>query len=146
MNLDWQEQASAEQKVFFSTLDSNEDDNIKAALKESIEKATDFLHLNIHDDSMYFMFGWDDSNSTLTLSVIDETKSKQSEYVVKCCFSALAQELASEPDSSKQAKIQDQAESIRFLAKDYLTTCRSFHQYSLVAAYYRESWKKNDLL
>ncbi len=145
MNLDWEEKTVGEHLIHAAVVDSAEENSLKEGLGECVEKATSFLHLNIHDDSMYFMLGWDKTTSTLKISVVDETKSTGSQYVVTCCFSALAQELLADSEGAG-AKADDQANAIRYWIKDYLTTCSSYYQYSLVASFYTESWKKADLL
>lgn len=145
MNLDWEEKTVGEHLIFAAVVDSAEESNLKEGLGECVEKATSFLHLNIHDDSMYFMLGWDKTTSTLKITVVDETKSKESQYVVTCCFSALAQALLSDSEGA-EAKADEQTDSIRYWIKDYLTTCSSYYQYSLVATFYTESRNMGDLL
>lgn len=145
MNLDWEEKTVGEHLIFAAVVDSAEEGRVKEGLGECVEKATSFLHLNIHDDSMYFMLGWDKTTSTLKITVVDETKSTGSQYVVICCFSALAQALLSDSEGAAE-KADDLANSIRYWIKDYLTTCSSYYQYSLVASFYTVSWKKSDLL
>jgi len=123
---------SDEHVVHRSTVESSSEQEIQRAIDASIEKACELLENNIRDDSRYLLFGWDAGASTLTIVVTDDDKVHDSRDVVQCHFATGDQPL--------------DVEDIQFWIKDYLTTCAPYLQYSLIAAFHRESRENCTLL
>lgn len=112
--------------VFFSECHESNDEAVKVALGECIEKSIALLKKNITDDSMFLLFEWNTSRSALTVVLTDDTKTTDSPYVVACIFSSI----------DKQIQADDYAEQVRYWLRDYFTTCSSFMRFSLVAAFH----------
>jgi len=132
---------------YIATFNEHSDQLVAKAVQESIEKAVSFLPDNVADESRYFLFEWDITHSALTIVVTDDTKINDAKFVVKCCMSALDQEINSiESDSAKKEKVLEHSDFIKYKIKDYLTTCSSFMQFSLVAVFHNKTREKVELL
>lgn len=110
--------------IHHSSFAGTSDEDVQHAINTCIDKACDLLDKSIQENSRYFLFGWDNASSTLTILVTDETKAHDSPDVVKCDFSGTQ---------------QLDPEDIQYWIKDYLTTCAPFLRYSLIAAFHQES-------
>lgn len=154
MSLNWSESKAENSPNVINTLHSAEliqghnsfvdDGIIKAALNECIEKASSFLKKNILDDSMFLLFEWDVAHSVLTVVVTDESRTRDSEHVVKCTFSGIAN--SGSDNSGTDSATEEYAEQIKLWIKDYLTTCDSFHCYSLIALFHSDTRESCGLL
>lgn len=96
---------------------------MKSAIEQCIEKACSLLASNIQDDSLYLLFEWFADTATLKVLVTDSSKTQDAPQVIRCQFIRL----------ENDAEI---AERVQYWIRDYLTTCASFMQYSLVAAFH----------
>ena len=105
---------------------------IKQAIGEAIEKASSLLDANIDDESLFLMFEWDETQPCLTIAVTDDTKAKTSPDVVRCSFATLDE--------------QYDTQQIQLLVKDYLSTCKQFLRFSLVAMFNTGSRENCELL
>jgi len=120
---------------------------VAEAVQVCIEKAVSFLPDNVADESRYFLFEWDIEQSTLTIVVTDDTKKSDAKFVVKCSMSALKEEINSiEPGLAIKEKKLEYSDFIKYEIKDYLTTCSSFMQFSLVAVFHNKTRDKVELL
>ncbi len=153
MNLSWSQRNDVsrfdvtgsdkrEYVVHFSECAGRDDEQIRGALNICVEKAISLLSINIHDDSMFLVFHWEAVLSELTVVVTNESKICDSKHAVKCLFSGL--------DSERLERLvqtgDEYAQQIKYWIKDYLTTCNSFLNYSLVAMFYSESRDACELL
>ncbi len=112
--------------------DGSSDALIKQAIAQTIEKASALLDRNIDDQSLFMMFEWDAQSESLTIAVSDDTKKKTSSDLVRCCFVKL--------DSKYDTQ------QVKLLSKDYLSTCKQFLRYSLVAMFHTGSREHCELL
>ena len=122
--------------------EGNSDRDAQQAINACVDKACALLEQNIREDSRYLLFEWDVENSTLTIVVTDDSKQSDSRDIVKCHFSAIDQRLNpadADPHSEWQSDLSEFADDIQFWIRDYLTTCTQFLNYSLIAAFHRES-------
>ncbi|GAA0787005.1 hypothetical protein [Marinobacterium sediminicola] len=108
-----------------------EDNAVKDDLEETLAQAITFLNANVKNESLFFMVEWDAASSTLTLSVTDAQKEQDAADVVTCRFAELQQQLEAEGE----AALDVVSSKIAFWAKDFLSTCTPFMNYSLVAVY-----------
>lgn len=151
---DWKEQTvsanlhSKQDQIEYSTsLNGYSDEEIKMALKATIEKAVTCLPKNIEDNSRYFLFEWQTESSSLTIVVTDDTKKNDSLYRVTCKMTALNHTLSKrELASSTEDKIEAYSDFVKYFVKDYLTTCSSFMQFSLVAIFHNKHRDQTQLL
>ncbi|VUD69059.1 hypothetical protein TDB9533_04423 [Thalassocella blandensis] len=160
MSLIWQEHKKVnpfeaavgdltERVVFLAECNEINDDPVKLAISECIDKSVELLYKNITDTSLYYLCEWDVVYSMLTIVVTDEPKENDSQYVVKCCFNALDvkfQEIQSSSEDNWEATVSQYADNLRSWIKDYLTTCPGFMNYSLVAAFHSEDRSASKIL
>ncbi|WP_054112562.1 hypothetical protein [Marinagarivorans algicola] len=106
---------------------------LKLAIEQCIEKACSLLVSNIQNDSLYLLFEWFPDVATLSVVVTDSSKMQDAPYVIECQFTL----------SDNNA---DMSEQIQYWIRDYLTTCASFMQYSLVAAFHSQGREHSVLL
>lgn len=146
MKLDWQttpnsdpfntsndnQKGEARYTLHSLQVDDCSQDNITQALASAIETASALLDSNIDDESLFLFFEWDNASSTLTIAVTDDTKQKTSPDVVRCTFATLSE--------------QQNAQQIQLLIKDYLSTCKQFLRFSLVAMFHTGSREHCELL
>ncbi|PCK07540.1 MAG: hypothetical protein COA42_13860 [Alteromonadaceae bacterium] len=132
MLLSWKETESigecSEGIIHKSEYNGLEEAGVKLALGECVEKSTSFLHLNINDESLYLLFEWCVLSSVLTIVVTDSKKQSDSPHVVQCSFNEI------------------ETENVQYWLRDYITTCQSFMNYSLVAAFHCKSRAESTLL
>lgn len=123
---------------------SNND--VKLAFEACAQKAVGLLSENIQDESLYLMFEWSPSNSTLTVVLTDATKQHDAPQKVTGIFSALNFKLnqLTQPEHAEQ--ILAYTELIQFWLYDYLTTCTEFFRYSLVTIFHSSSREESKLL
>lgn len=147
MNLNWKENKGAnslassasEHVSHYSECTEISEDNIKAAIALCVEKAVSLLEVNAKDESMYLMFEWNTTDSELTIVVTDQTKQRDSDNIVQCHFSALNKTMSLDNFQSEEewkSTVNEYAEDVEFWIRDYLTTCTSFLNYSLIAAFH----------
>lgn len=148
IKLDWIEKklttdqaaATADQKIayisHFAEFHQPRELELKEAVIDCIDKAASLLADNIEDDSRYFIFEWGTANSTLTVVVTDEAKRNESKHVVTCHLSTARWESSTE----------EFAEIVRDWIHNYLTTCATFMQYSLIALFHSDTREKAKLL
>ena len=110
---------------------ASEDEAVKNDMEEALEKAMALLNANVKNESRYFLVEWDRVNAVLRLAVTNDRKAQDAVDVVTCRFTALYQRLQMEGESAAEAC----SDKINFYAKDYLSTCTGFMDYSLVAMY-----------
>ena len=157
MNLNWKENkgsnpkapATGEHISHYSECTETSEDAIKAAIALCVEKAVSLLDVNLKDESMYLMFEWDNTDSELTIVVTDQTKQRDSDNIVKCHFTALNKTMALDNFQSEEEwklAVNEYAEDVNFLIRDYLTTCTSFLKYSLIAAFHSGNRSASKLL
>lgn len=160
MSLSWQETKSlnpleavegdkAEHVVVYADYDGRLDNLICGAVEECVEKAVTLLEKNVFDNSMFLLFKWDAVHSILTIVVTDESKKKNSAWIVRCCMSGLEKEMSSLQDESRekwQITAEEYESRVKYWIKDYLTTCLVFLRYSLLAAFYSEMREGHELL
>jgi len=140
-------QSDTELIEYIAMLNEHSVKSLELAVQESIEKAVSFLPDNVVDESRYFLFEWDIEYSTLTIVVTDDTKKNDANFVVKCRMSALNEEINNiKSDQEKEEKKFEYSDFIKYEIKDYLTTCSSFMQFSLVAVFHNKTRDKIELL
>ena len=122
MYFEWTETNEDGQKNYALTAEGSDDETIKLVIAATIEKAVEFLHININDDSLFFLCEWHEEKNLLRIVVSDQQKQQDSEYCVQCQFENLPQ--------------ANNAERFKLLIRDYLTTCSGFMHYSLVAMFH----------
>jgi len=136
-----------EQVEYNAIFNEHSEEQLKVAVQACIEKAVSFLSENVIDESRYFLFEWNIEHSTLTIVVTDDTKKNDAKFVVKCCMSALNKEINSiDSDLAKEEKALEYSDFIKYEIKDYLTTCSSFMQFSLIAVFHNKTRDKVELL
>jgi hypothetical protein len=135
--LNWQKKESASRCIFSANCSDSDELLIAKVIGETIEQAILNLGRNFNNDSMFLLFEWDKDTSTLTVVVTDQAKQYDSNIVVECKFNALAE---------MELQADQLADNIHYWIKDYLTTCDSFFQYSLVAVFHAEQRSKAVLL
>mgnify|MGYP005993519911 CR=1 FL=1 len=145
MNLNWKEnkgansQAAGEHVSHYAECGETAEDHIKTAIALCVEKAVSLLEVNAKDESMYLMFEWNTTDSELTIVVTDQTKQRDSDNIVQCHFTALNKTMSLENFPSEEEwklAVNEYAEDVNFWIRDYLTTCTSFLNYSLIAAFH----------
>lgn len=108
-----------------------EDEAVKNDMEEALEKAMALLNANVKNESRYFLVEWDRENAVLRLAVTNDRKAQDAADVVTCRFMMLHQRLQTEDEPAVDAC----SDKVNFYAKDYLSTCTGFMDYSLVAMY-----------
>lgn len=108
-----------------------EDRAVKDDVEAALERAMSLLNANVKNESTYFLVEWDLPSATLRLAVTDERKVQDEADVVTCRFTLLNQQLQVE----EAGQVEACSGKVRFWAKDYLSTCTEFMNYSLVALY-----------
>ena len=144
IKLDWKVNNQTECTAAFNGESEKE---IDIVIQECIEKAVSFFPDHVTDESRYFLFEWRIETSTLTIVATDDSKNNDANFTVKCFMSALNEAMntiTSEP--AKKEKIAEHSDLIKYAIKDYLTTCGSFMQYSLVAVFTNNTRDKVELL
>ncbi|MFT7559483.1 MAG: hypothetical protein ACI93R_001394 [Flavobacteriales bacterium] len=149
----------AENIIHASKFNGVKDGDIKNTLVECIEKASGLLGENINDESLYLLFEWDTSHSTLTIAVTDSTKKNDSPQIITCSFTSLNTAIESADndihdihdihDISKdtsEENVNDYTDKVQYWITNYLTTCATFMQFSLVAAFHSGSRDECTLL
>lgn len=150
MKLDWQVHkkpnhvsSSAEgipSFIHLTTVPEYDESGINAAVILSIDKAVSLLCKNIDDNSRYFIFEWDVVHSILSIAVTNDKKESDAPEVVQCCFSGLAENITAANEKSEIT------ENVKDIARDYLTTCPGFFNYSLVAIFHTDGRSQSVLL
>ncbi|MBV0934713.1 hypothetical protein [Marinobacterium weihaiense] len=96
-----------------------------AALKQDVEACLALsmsqLNANVKNESLFYMVEWQPETAVLRLSVTDGQKANDARDVVCCRFVAVGG--------------QDLSDRMSFWAKDYLSTCTGFMDFSLVALF-----------
>ena len=154
MKLNWNENkemldTSTDTIVHSASIEEASEAGLKVAVIDSIDKATSLLSDNIGDDSRYLLFEWDVNNSALTVVVTDDDKKHDSKHIVKCTMSSHAKNMKTLETASKddwELKAQEVADYVRESIHNYLTTCRAFMQFSLIAIFHSDSRNKTRLL
>ena len=108
---------------------------IQDAVDACSEYAFTFLKDNIEDNSMYCLFDWNASEAQLTITVSDDTKTKDAEHIVKMTFTHF-----------ECTSAEDQEDTVKYWIKDMLTTSLAFLKFSLVAGFTRGSRQRVELL
>lgn len=106
----------------------------KELVEGCVEKATSLLHINIEDESLYFLIEWNQQDKQLSIVVTDDSKQKDSKELTQC-------KLTDDTQSCDEL-----AENIQYWARDYLTTFDAFINYSLVALFHQDTRQKTRLL
>lgn len=149
--LAWEETAllerGAEYVLHSSVVTSPDNMTIEAILANCVEHAVALLADNINDDSLYLMFEWDNTASTLAIVVTDDSKSRDAKHRVLCDMSAMNAKMKQLAESD-QWKYQGEsfADIVKHALHDYLTTCTGFMRYSLVAVFHQSSRQQTELL
>ncbi|WP_320838327.1 hypothetical protein [Zhongshania sp.] len=130
-----------------SVVTSSDNLTIEVILANCVEHAVALLAENINDDSLYFMFEWDNTASTLAIVVTDDSKSRDAKHRVLCDLSAMNAKMKQLAESD-QWKYQGEsfADIVKHALHDYLTTCTGFMRYSLVAVFHQGSRQQTELL
>ncbi len=126
-----EQQGAAVCRFHYAESPASEDRALKDDMEEALEKAMALLNANVKNESRYFLVEWDRANAVLRLAVTDDRKQQDAADVVTCRFTSLHQRLQTEDESAAEAC----SDKINFYAKDYLSTCTGFMDYSLVAMY-----------
>lgn len=112
-------------------------DQTQASLKEALEscaaKAIGLLEQNIQDDSLYLLFEWNRSSSTLNIVVTDAHKQQDAPISVGAQLEHL--------DNTDAT-----SDLVKFLLSDYLASCSAFFRYSLVAIFHSGNRADSTLL
>lgn len=125
------DKAAAECRFHYAESSATEEEVVKDDMEAALEKAMELLNGNVKNESLYFMVEWDRPSSTLRLAVTNDRKAQDAADVVTCRFESLNRQLQAEgPDSVAAC-----SDRVKFWAKDYLSTCTEFMNYSLVALY-----------
>jgi len=134
--LNWTIENTADNHTIHSTVCSETSEQaIQLAVDACCEYAFTFLKDNIQDSSMYCLFDWDSSQPQLTVTVTDDTKQQDAEYIVKMSFTGFESESA-----------EEQEDAVKYWIKDMLTTSLAFLKFSLVAGFTRGSRQRVELL
>ncbi|GAA5445079.1 hypothetical protein Misp06_03272 [Microbulbifer sp. NBRC 101763] len=112
----------AEYQLYHAKSNAITDSDVYQDLTETLGMAVSKLNESINDSSLYFLIRWESASSTLTISITDDSRKKDSDIVVRCHFLAL------EPSEAF-------TENLRFWCKEYLSTDQGFSQFSLVALF-----------
>ena len=83
------------------------------------------------DDSQFFLIEWNKTKCELSISVTDNSKTNDSEHVVRCHFVEL------EKIACAQNEVE-WIENIQVAASNYLTTDADFLRFSLIALFTHE--------
>ncbi len=97
--------------------------SMASVIDQAMEKSVALLPTNIKDDSRFLLLEWDSASKTLLIVISDESKTRDSDQVVKLVFTG---------------DIKDMDEFIadlKYYSKNFLTTCSDFMNYSLIAAF-----------
>lgn len=108
-------------------------DDIYQDLSEVLQLAISKLDENVSDTSLYFLISWESVSASMTVSVVDDSRSNDSKVVVHCHFVGLASQYDAEP--KRQEALVKWSDELRFWCKEYLSTDQGFSQFSLVALF-----------
>ncbi len=137
-----EEQGVTANRFHFAESGATEDGVLKDDMEEALEKAMALLNANVKNESRYFLVEWDRANAVLRLAVTNDRKAQDAADVVTCRFAALQQRLQTADESAIEAC----SDKVNFFAKDYLSTCAGFMDYSLVAMYTDSSRNETRML
>lgn len=133
---------SSETVIHSSECNGISDSDFQITINQCIDKATELLERNFNTDSMYLLFEWDLLSSILTIVLTDESKKNDSSDIVMCAFPKVADALNITQETSdqvRQSKVNGFSDDIQYWIRDYLTTCASFQNYSLIAVFHNDS-------
>lgn len=134
--LNWSTENLSGNQVRYSTIcEQSSEAAIKLSTLEAADYALKMLGDSINDDSLYCLFEWDESNSTLSIVVTDHSKANDGRNSVEIHFSQIS-----------DASIAEQTEAIKFWLRDHLTTSADFMKYSLVAGFTRDKRQTVELM
>ena len=108
--------------------------SMASVINNMMEKAISLLNDNTKNESRYLLLEWTTSKKILSVVVTDDTKSQDSDHIIKLAFTG---------------NLNDADEFIgdlKFYSKDFLTTCDDFMNYSLIAAFCIDGRDKAQLL
>ena len=126
MPLEWNvNNTNTQHSLHQTTCKESTEAAIKTTIDGSIERAIDCLHENIQDESLYFLVEWNDTESSLTIIVTDDSKQKESPHKIVSDFRQAI------PNSDVDI------EKIQYWVRDFLTTSTGFIRFSLVAIFSR---------
>ncbi len=118
-----------------SICDQATESGIKLSALEAADYALVMLGESIDDDAMYCLFDWDESQSTLSIVVTDQSKACDGKNIISIRFSGI-----------NDALIGEQADTMKFWLRDHLTTSADFMKYSLVAGFTRDARNTVELM
>ncbi len=152
MELEWKESQIDSPKgavLHFVDCAETAEQAVFEVLAKVMNKAVDLLPENVSDDSRYFLCEWDAVASTLNIVVTDDHKQKDALNIVKLRLSGLVEPLESiknEAVTEWATQANECSDNIKYFIRDYLTTSREFHQFSLIAVFHNDSRARVDLL
>lgn len=126
--------------------DNTDENGLCEAFESCAEHAISLLAENIQDDSLYLLFEWNKSTSTLNIVVTDASKKNDSAIKVTCVFSGLDVSLNKLEQGPRKDKEEDYVDLIKFWLHDYLPINTTFLNYSLVAIFHSSSRAETELL
>ena len=127
MNLNWQQTNN----TFICKSNEKTEYPVSDTVNLCVAKASSLLDQSINDDSRFFLIEWDKVKCELTISVTDDTKTKDSDYVVRCRFVQLEKIACAENEI-------EWIENVQVAASNYLTTDPDFLRFSLIALFTHE--------
>lgn len=148
MTLTWHENTLDNAGVLHdATSDASTEHALKLAISECVEKSAQLMHLNIVDESQLMMYGWDPIQATLTVVMTDISKQHDSVHTCRCVFPSLSQQLAEAEQASSSSQAREACtQNVALWIKDYLTTCSTFMNFSLVALFHTGDRQASSLL
>ncbi|WP_299585095.1 hypothetical protein [uncultured Microbulbifer sp.] len=127
-----------EHEIHYAESTALTNDAIYQDLAASLNLAISLLDKNVNDSSRYFLIHWESQEATLTLSVTDDCKKKDSRAVTCCHFAELEKRMLDTQYSSEEEKqhfLAEFSENLRFWCKEFLSTDQGFSHFSLVALF-----------
>lgn len=136
----WNTTQALNKIIHATVMAGTEEQHSRKTIEACTDKAISLLENNIQDDSLYLLFEWNPTNTTLNIVVTNATKNHDAPESVCGSFPELTQEFTT-PEQSIAF-----TESVKFWLHDYLTTCTAFFNYSLVAIFHSSSRNNTELL
>ena len=127
MNINWQQTNN----TFTCTSIEKTEYPVSDTVNICVAKASSMLDQSISDDSQFFLIEWNKIKCELSISVTDNSKTKDSDYKVSCHFVELEKIACAENEV-------EWIENIQVAASNYLTTDADFLRFSLIALFTHE--------
>ncbi|BCE00351.1 hypothetical protein [Marinicellulosiphila megalodicopiae] len=127
MTINWQQKDN----IIIGSCPEKTEYPVNDAVATCIEQAASILDKTIQDESQFFLLEWNKTKCELSIVVTDTSKTKDSEFAVKCHFDELEKIITSENEI-------EWIENVQVAASNYLTTCPNFLKFSLIAVFTHE--------